>query len=206
MISGLVLAAGASRRMGELKQTMKVAGKPMLQHVIDAFKRSGLGEVVVVTRLGLQWKPSATGRVRVVVNPHPEEGLSSSLRLGLASLDSNSEAVVIGLGDKPLLLTSTIRATVSAYRKSGPRIIIPTYEGTRGNPILLPKAFYSEILRLKGDVGAKRVIEHHPEYVLEVPVRDAGVLVDANTPEDVGAVERLFAARKRLGAKRKPSK
>ncbi|MDV3244717.1 MAG: nucleotidyltransferase family protein [Nitrososphaerales archaeon] len=206
MISGLILAAGASRRMGAPKQSMNIAGKPMLQYAVDAFKDSRLGEVVLVVRAGLLWKPAAVGRLRVVFNPHPEEGISSSLRLGLTSINSRSEAVVIGLGDKPLLLPSTIRGLVSAYRESGSRIIIPTYEGMRGNPILLRKTLYGEMLRLRGDTGAKSVIKRHAESVLEVPVTDEGVLVDVNTPADIRAAERLLAARERLAAEGKSRK
>lgn len=206
MISGLVLAAGASRRMGVPKQVLKIGGKPMLEHVVDAFKDSRLGEVVLVVGPGLPWKPAAGSPLRVVVNPHPEEGISSSVKLGVKSIDSNSEAVVIGLGDKPLLRPSTIRGLVSAYRDSGSKIIIPTYNSIRGNPILFHRSLFREMLRLKGDAGAKSVISRHAELVLEIPVSDEGVSVDVNTPADMRAVERLLAARPRLAAKGKPRK
>ncbi len=206
MISGLILAAGVSKRMGVPKQSVRIAGKPMLDYAIETFNHSRLGEVVLVLRPELPWTPAPRSRLRLVINPRPEEGMSSSLRLGVKSLDDRSEAVVIGLGDKPLLLASTIRGLVSAYRRSGSKIIIPTCEGLRGNPVIIPRTFYGEMLRVRGDSGAKSVIARHPGSVLEVPVNDAGVLVDVNTPRDVRAAERLLAARDRLVAERKSRK
>ncbi|MDV3294025.1 MAG: nucleotidyltransferase family protein [Nitrososphaerales archaeon] len=203
MISGLILAAGASRRMGKPKQILNVGGKPMLERVVDAFSDSRLDEVVLVVRPGLPRKPTAGGRVRVLVNPHPEEGVSSSVRLGVESIDSKSEAVVIGLGDKPLLRSSTIQRLLSAFRDSGSKIIIPTYDGVRGNPILFHRSLFQEMLRLKGDAGAKSVIARHAELILEIPVSDEGVSVDVNTPGDLRAVERILAARTRLAGKGK---
>lgn len=206
MISGLILAAGASRRMGAPKQSLKIAGKPMLEHVVDAFSGSSLDEVVLVVRPGLPWNPPAKGLLRIVVNQHPEEGVSSSVRLGVRSIDDDSEAVVIGLGDKPLLRSSTIRALVSAFRESGSKIIIPTFDGIRGNPILFHRSLFPGMSRLKGDAGAKSVITRHAELVLEIPVSDEGIVADVNTLADVRAVQRLLAARGRLAAKRKPRK
>jgi len=206
LISGLILAAGKARRMGTPKQVVKIGGKPMLQHVVDSFLASSLGEVVVVVRPGLPWKPKPSRRLRVVVNSRFGEGISSSVKFGLSSLSSGSEATVIGLGDKPLLLPSTIERLLVAYRRSGSKIVVPTYNRVRGNPILFQKSLYPWILELKGDVGAKRVINSNESEVLEVSVDDEGVLLDVNTPSDLERAVRTLASRTRSVSKRKPRK
>lgn len=181
--------------MGVPKQAVKIQGKPMLQRVVDAFLSSRLDEVVVVVRPGLPWKPRPSARLRIVMNPRFEEGISSSVRLGVKATNSESEAVVIGLGDKPLLLPSTIDRIVSTYRRSESKVVVPVLRGVRGNPILFHRSLFPELLRLKGDVGAKAVIKRHSKSVLEVPVEDDGVLVDVDTPRDVRTAEKALAAR-----------
>jgi molybdenum cofactor cytidylyltransferase len=195
MISGLVLAAGVSKRMGSPKQELKLAGKAMLDHVTDSFLSSGLAEVVVVIRPGISWSRKAR-RLKVVVNPRPSEGISESLKVGVRALNKRSEAVVVGLGDKPLVRPSTIDMLVSAYESSDSKMVVPTLKGTRGNPVLFDKSLLPELLRLRGDAGAKSIMEDNPRGVLEVPVDDEGVIVDVNTPADKEKVERILARRK----------
>ncbi|MDV3277086.1 MAG: nucleotidyltransferase family protein [Nitrososphaerales archaeon] len=194
MISGIILAAGTSKRMGSPKQDVLLAGRPILEYVVDAFLSSNLAEVVVVVRSGLTWRRSE-GKLRVIVNPRYLEGLSESVKLGLGTIDARSQAALIGLGDKPLVLPSTVNRIVSAYEESGSKIVIPVHAGTRGNPILFDRKMFPEILRLHGDEGAKRVVELYEEDVLEVKVEDEGILVDVDTPADLKTAERTLASR-----------
>lgn len=195
LISGLVLAAGVSRRMGSPKQDIVMAGRPMLDYVANTFLASRLGGIVVVVRPGLAWRPRKDKRLRVITNPHYAEGLSGSLRLGLKSISPQSLAVVVGLGDKPLLLPSTIEEIVAAYEGTKSRVVIPTHKGRRGNPILFDKSLFEPMMRLSGDTGAKPVIEQNERDVLELQVEDEGILIDVNTPADVRKAERILAGR-----------
>ena len=182
--------------MGEAKQVMLLGRKPMLKHVVDAFLSSSLTTTTLVLNPTVKWRPRPGKRLRAVVNRHPEDGLSSSLRLGLASIPRRIEAAVIGLGDKPLLSSSTIDSLVDEFRATGSDIIVPTYRGKSGNPILFGRSTFDELSRLKGDVGGKALIKRDPNRATVVPVDDAGVLLDVDTPSDFRRVARLFSGRR----------
>ncbi len=191
MISGLVLAAGLSRRMGRPKQEILLRGRPMLDYSVSSFLASKAGEVVVVVRPGTGWR-SPPG-ARVVVNPRPAEGMSASLKVGLRSLDPGTEGVLVGLGDKPALLPSTIDRLISARSESGASILVPTFQGRRGNPVLFDRTLFPRLLRLRGDQGARDFIRRNAAMVEEVPVDDPGVVLDVNVKADVRKMSRVLA-------------
>jgi molybdenum cofactor cytidylyltransferase len=194
MISGIILGAGASRRMGVPKQPLDLGGKAMIQHVLDVFTHSSLDEVVLVLSPALEWKPKASARLKVVLNPHANEGISSSVRVAMDGISAKSEAVVIGLADKPFLSVSTIEALVEAYRRSPSEIVVPVFRGKRGNPILFRRNLFRQLGTLNGDVGAKVLVESKKYSVEEVPVEDEGVLFDVDTPADLRKAKKMLAA------------
>ncbi len=194
MISGLILAAGLSRRMGQPKQDIKLLGKPLLDYSVTAFNSSAVDEVIVVVN---QKRTSDSPKVRFILNADPSLGISSSLRVGLGAIGGGSEAAVIGLGDKPLLLPRTIDAMVDTYRRTGSRIVIPVHRGIRGNPILFHRSIFPAILSLSGDVGAKQVIIRNEEMVFELEVDDDGVLLDVDTPSDFEKARETLESRLR---------
>lgn len=191
--------------MGARKQTLELAGKPMVQHVLDAFLGSGLGEVVLVLNPAISWRPRKRKGLRVVVNPRPDEGISSSLRTGLDAIDKRSKAVLIGLADKPLLKKSTIASLLHAYDQAPAEIIVPTIRGKRGNPVLFRRTLFGRLKGLKGDVGAKVLIEGGDYSVAEVPVDDVGILLDVDTPDDLQRARKVMSERSAL-SERKPRK
>jgi molybdenum cofactor cytidylyltransferase len=161
VISGVVLAAGTSSRLGRPKQLLELEGRPLLQHVVDAAAASGLAEVVVVlghesdriaTALAL---PSGT---RIVVNHHYEAGQSTSLRAGLSSVDSRTDAAAILLGDQPRLTPSAIRKTLDAFRASEAPIMRALWQGTPGHPVVLARSEWGSIQKLMGDKGARDLV------------------------------------------------
>jgi molybdenum cofactor cytidylyltransferase len=183
--------------MGKPKQGMLLSGRTILDMSTDAFLSSSVDDVIVIVNQPHSLKRGTGPRLRYVANPNPSCGLSSSLKLGIQAVDSGSEAVVVGLGDKPLVLPETIDAVVAAYRRTGARIVVPVYEGSRGNPVLFQKAMFGFILELSGDVGAKEVIGRHEHEVLELPVKDQGILLDIDTPSDIDKALALLASRDR---------
>jgi len=174
--------------MGRPKQTLPLSGVPMLERVLEIFRKSNVGRVVVV--LGAN-EDEVRKHVKfadelVVINPKFAEGMSSSLRFGLKHVGTEVDAVIIALGDQPFVLPTTIDKMVETYKQSGARIVIPTYQGARGNPVLFDKSVFPRIARIRGDMGAKTVVQKNAADVLEVEVPDRGVLVDIDTPSDLG--------------------
>ncbi|HUI86994.1 MAG TPA: nucleotidyltransferase family protein [Nitrososphaerales archaeon] len=192
MISGVILAAGSSTRMGRQKLLAKLGETTVLGRTMASFSSSRLEEVVVVASLSVAdaLRGSAEPRLRVVVNESPEEGISSSVKLGLSA--AKGRAAVIGLGDQPLVQPSTIDALVDAYERSGASIVVPVCRGRRGNPVLFDRSLFPQIMELEGDAGAKSVIARNAGLLNEVAVEDDGILTDVDTEED------LKEARKKL--------
>ncbi|HXQ78926.1 MAG TPA: NTP transferase domain-containing protein [Thermoplasmata archaeon] len=187
MISAIVLAAGSSSRMGEPKPLVALGGRALLSHVLETLRGSRVEGIVLV--LG-----DSASRVRhelplegvtVVENPSYWEGMSSSLRKGIAALDPAAEAFFVVLGDEPFVRSETFDALIAAREASASRIILPTYGGVRGNPVLLDRSLSAEADRLTGDRGCRALHERHPTETREVPVDDPGVLIDLDTPEEV---------------------
>ena len=205
MISGIILGAGASRRMGVPKQTIELAGKTMLERVLDVFEASSLDEVVLVVSPALERKVRMRPRTRVAINTRAGEGISTSVRVGIDALDPRSNAVLIGLADKPLLRKSTIESLLSARRRTRADIVIPVFQRKRGNPILFRRRLFRDLRRLKGDAGAKVLIESRRYSVAEVTVNDSGILLDIDTPGDLRMARKILRARSAL-RKRKARK
>lgn len=200
MIAAVVLAAGTSSRMGRPKQTVRVGGVPMLERVLKNYRESRVERVVVVIGGHADEVRSAVSfRDEVVVaNPRFAEGMSSSLRLGIRHV-GDADAAIIALGDQPFVRTSTINRIVSAYESWGARIVVPTYRGDRGNPVLFDRALFPQLGRIRGDVGAKSVVQRNAKDVLEVEVRDGGILADIDTPSDLEQWPRFRPSRSREG-------
>lgn len=185
MIAAVILAGGESQRMGLPKQTLRVGGVPMLQVVLDTVRRTKVDLVVIV--LGAHEsevrKEVDFRNERVVVNRAHREGMSASIRAGLSEVQG-AEAALIILGDQPLISPKTIDALIEAYRRSGRSIIVPVFQGRRGNPVLFDRSLFDEVMQVTGDIGAKAVVKAHHEETLEVPVDDHGVVVDIDSPAD----------------------
>jgi molybdenum cofactor cytidylyltransferase len=127
--------------------------------------------------------------VIVVVNPAHGEGVSTSVKAGIAALPSDVDAALIALGDMPKVTSTHVTRLIAAFAPDQGRAIgVPTYRGRRGNPVLWAKAFFGEMERLTGDRGARGLIEKHRDRVYEVEMDDSGVLIDIDTPEDFEAV------------------
>jgi len=195
VISGIVLAAGSSTRMGRPKMLARLGERPVLSYVMASFLASRLDEVVVVAsrEVAESLSLSRPPRVRVFVNSDAALGMSSSLKLGLAKV--RGKAAVVGLGDQPLLLPSTIDEIVAAYENSAALIVVPVCQGRRGNPVLLDRALFPEVMKIQGDKGARSVIAANQESVKEVTVSDEGVLLDVDTESDLRKAELLLEGR-----------
>lgn len=189
MIAAVVLAAGASTRMGRQKLILPMAdGRAVVRASVERVLAAGLDDVVVVTgrdaadvAATLQGLP-----VRLAVNPRYAEGQSTSLRAGLDALAPGAEAVVIALGDQPLADPRVIRRLVATFQATHRPIAVPVYRDGRGNPALFAAALFEELRAVTGDRGGRDVIARDPARVAEVAV-DAPMPADVDTPEDYEA-------------------
>lgn len=187
-IGALILAAGSSRRMGAENKLLAdvVGGKPMVSHVAGALAGANVVSITVVTGHQAEAVKSALGELAAdyVHNPDYAEGLSTSLRVGVAALADDIDGVVICLGDMPLVSASDIDNLIAAFDPlEGRGICVPVSGRKRGNPVLWAKSYLAEMAGIGGDVGARHLLEQHADQVYEVPVSGDGVLTDIDTPE-----------------------
>ena len=186
-IAGVVLAAGQSRRMGEVNKLLAdIEGAPMVVRAVDAVLASGVDPVLVVTgHESEKIRAALAGRaVRFVHNPDHAAGLSGSLRAALAAVPDEAEGALICLGDMPRVTAEHLARLVEAFAaRHEPAICVPTHQGKRGNPSLWHREFFAEMNEASGDAGARRLIGEHAESVVEVEMPDAGILLDIDTPE-----------------------
>lgn len=191
IIAIILLAAGQSRRMGpQNKLTAQLDGKPMVAHAVSAACASKADETLVVTGHDSQELREALGAfpVRFVDCPDAAGGLSHTLRAGLAALGPEISAALICLGDMPYVSAEGINALIDAYDPAnGHSIIVTTYEGKRGNPVLWDRRYFTEMAAVSGDVGARHLIGAYDEAVRDVPTDSPRRLVDIDTPEALAA-------------------
>jgi molybdenum cofactor cytidylyltransferase len=179
-ISAIVLAAGRANYQGKPLQLLPVNGVPMINRVTEAFSNSNIDELIVV--LGYQAeeiKKELRGRdVKVIVNPDYDGTLSKSLRYGLKMVTGDISAVVLTLGNRPFIELKIIDNMISVYKTQKPPIIAPIYRKRRGHPVILDAALIPELIKTRGDTGGKEFITKHKSEVMEIKVREKGVVED----------------------------
>ncbi len=185
-IAGLVLAAGESSRMGTDKALLTYRGRAFLETILATLREAGLSRMVVV--LGhhaheIQRAVDLRG-AEVVINRDYRQGQTSSLQAGLKALESKEpEAIVLCLVDHPVVSAETVRVLVAAFRRSASPIIIPTYHGQRGHPVLMGGALFAELKTLSPGEGANTVVRRYRQATEFVEVQDPGILLDVDDPE-----------------------
>lgn len=190
-VTAVVLAAGLSSRMGSNKLLADFHGEPLIAATVKRLQSSGVDEVVVV--LGRDADDVAavlpTG-VRRVVNAEFAQGISTSIRRGVEAAGDN-DAVIIALGDMPLVAAQTLGRMIAAFNPTEHRsIIAPSHRGQFGNPVLWGREHFPRLMALSGDKGARSLIADLKSEAVEIAVDDPGVLMDADTPEALEALRR----------------
>ena len=193
-VAALVLAAGQSRRMVSAnKMLVEVDGRAMVRHAAEAALASRTCPVVVVTGHAPEAVAGALQGldVTLVHNPDFADGLSTSLRTGIAALPGDADAVAVMLGDMPRVGPAVIDRLIAAYNPAeGRAIVVPTHRGKRGNPVLWDRRFFEAMRTVGGDTGARHLIGEHEELVAEVELPDDAVLLDIDTPEALARLAR----------------
>jgi len=184
-IGAVVLAAGEGRRFGGNKLLVTVDGEPVITRVLRAL--DGIERVVVVGAHVEELMQYLRSEV-VIYNPNYREGMSTSIKLGLRFFQ-DYDAVLIVLGDMPLITRETINKIINAYHE-GCTAVIPTHRGLRGNPVLIHRSLFNELMRLRGDVGARELLKGRADvcYVECGPE----VIMDIDTLDDLARIERII--------------
>ena len=196
MTAAIVLAAGLSRRMGRPKLLLDLHGKPVIRHTVERVIAAGFASVLVVVGPEHEALRAALDGLaaRFVVNPTPEAGQSSSVRVGIEAVPAEATTVLIALGDQPGLSLDVMSRLRQAIDAPGKSIAAPLYADGLGNPVLFAAAVLPELLTLSGDRGARSVVEKDPSRLAVVDVA-APMPSDLDTPEDYARLNALDNSR-----------
>ncbi len=185
--TGVVLAAGSSRRMGSPKQLLRIEGRPLLELVVAHACASRLDDVLVVLGAAAEEVRAGVdlGRARVLVNPDHVAGMASSLRAGLAALGGGVDRAMIILGDQPDISGHLLDALLDLQEDTGLPAAALSFNGLLHPPVVLQRELWGELMELEGDVGCRAVIRARPELVATLSVaEDVRHPVDLDTPDD----------------------
>ena len=192
-VAGLVLAAGRSTRMGGPNKLLaEVAGRALVRIAVEETLASRARPVIVVTGHQRERVEAVLSGLPVtfVHNPDFADGLSTSLKTGIAAVPADVGGAVVCLGDMPQVEASLIDRLITAFDpEHGAHVVVPTIDGKRGNPVVWSRRFFFDLGALEGDVGARHLIASYPEAVVEVPVADTAAFVDIDTPEALSTVK-----------------
>ena len=186
MISSILLAAGQSKRMlGENKLIKDVKGIPLIKYALNNILKSNVNEIIII--LGYQNETiekliDKHKKIKFVLNKDFENGMSSSIKVGLNHLSKNTEAFFICLGDMPMINSNIYNQLIKSKNKKD--ILVPTYNKAQGNPVLFSISMKSTIMSIKGDIGAKKILEKNKNKILKVEVNDINITKDFNKKSD----------------------
>jgi molybdenum cofactor cytidylyltransferase len=194
-VGAVILAAGTSTRMGRAKQLLPLGGSTVLARTIDNVRSAGLVEIVLVLgasaeAIRRQLPQSLLKGLKVVVNQAYAQGMASSLREGLSALDPQCAAALIVLGDQPLVRPQTLQQIMAGYHRSEAQIVIPSHQGKRGNPVLLGRPVFPEVMALEGDTGCRAIFVNRMDAIFKVEVEDPGILLDVDDQDDYDRLTR----------------
>jgi CTP:molybdopterin cytidylyltransferase MocA len=185
-LAALVLAAGTSSRMRELKPLLPFGGSTVLERSVRTFLDAGVADVTVVVGHHADRLTPLLGAlgVRWVMNPAFERGMYSSVVAGVRALSPEVEGTFVLPADMPAVRTGTVGLLARAFHESGPAVVYPMFAGRRGHPPLLSRRLFAEIVRGCGEGGLRRVLERFDDQASAVRVLDEGVLLDLDTRAD----------------------
>jgi molybdenum cofactor cytidylyltransferase len=200
MVSAVVLAAGESKRMGEKKELLPIAGEQMIRSVVGKLLSSSkIDEVIVVLgeradEVGRALAGITDERLELVGNRRFREGMGTSLAHGVRACSWGTDAILFALGDAPFFTVEIVDALIDAHA-SGAAIAVPVNAGRRGHPVVLDGSYRVELEGLEGDAGARDTLERDAASIVEIEVGDDAFLVDIDNRDDYEAVKGGLAPR-----------
>ena len=190
MISAILLAAGQSKRMnGQNKLTKEIQGIPLIKLSVKNILASSINELIIV--LGHQKEIikkliDKNEKIKFILNKDFESGMASSIKIGLDNLSEETEAFFICLGDMPMVSHNIYDQLIKS--KNNKEIIVPTYKGQQGNPVLFNKSMKEKIINISGDVGAKKILELNKDKILNLEINDQSIIKGFDTQEDFSSL------------------
>lgn len=185
MIAAIILAAGQSRRMGTQKLLLPIQGQPMIAHITDQVLRSAVEHTIIVINADPRIPTALAGRpVHFTTNPDSNGDMLSSIRCGLRTLPAACDAVLLVLGDQPGILPEIINPLIAAFGQTPHTILVPTFAGQRGHPLLFSTCHCDEVLTSFGDEGLRGLLRAHADQLREFPLPHGEILTDIDRPED----------------------
>jgi molybdenum cofactor cytidylyltransferase len=192
-ITGIILAAGSSSRMGQPKQLLDWGGRPLVQVAAEHALAARLNDLMVVTGAAQEQVVAALAGLplRFIHNPHYAQGQSTSLRVGVAALHAETDAALVLLGDQPFVTAEIIDLIIDHWLATKAAIVAPRYQGQRGNPVLFSRSVIPELLAITGDQGARTLLAARSTEIAYVDCDDPRPLIDIDTPEEYARLNAL---------------
>jgi len=187
MISAIILAAGASKRMGHPKMLLPWGNETVLTHVLSVFQNAEVKDIIVVTGGASEQinELISSFNVRTVYNEeYAETEMLSSIQPGIRALTPQTRAVLIGLGDQPQVQEGTVRKVCEAFLKSQSDLVVPSHRMRRGHPWLVARPLWNEILEMQPPKSLRDFLNNHAQEIEYVTTDNPSILQDLDTPED----------------------
>lgn len=192
-VGAILMAAGRSSRMGGANKLLAdLGGRPVVARAMDSIAAAGLPAIVVTGNMASDVRAAVGDRAVFVEATDFAQGMSRSLRAGIAAVPAGWRAAAVCLGDMPQVPAAVLTALVAAAREPHD-IVVPTWQGKRGNPVLWPRQHFARLAALEGDVGGKALLVEFADHIVEVEVETDAILADIDTPDA------LAVARQRQG-------
>lgn len=190
-ISAIVLAAGKSTRMGgRQKLLFKIGDRTIIEKTVDNLLRSKVNEVILV--LGFErdviikkFSKYDNEKLKIVINPDYNNGMSSSIRAGLEKINTDSNAIMISLGDQPFIVQEVIDSLIDCYNYGQKGIVVPLNDKEiRGHPVIISLKYYNSLKIMQGDIGARKIIENNCEDICFFKINTDKITADIDNLED----------------------
>jgi len=202
MVTGVILAAGQARRMGQPKQLLPLGGKPMVWHVAKTACRAGFDKVIVITGAYASVVTQALQDLplQIIYNEKWEQGQSTSVKKAVQAISVHEQAVVFLLADQPLIGSGIINELIEVYHGTNASIVMPRALNKPGNPVLLDLQIWrTELLQLSGDEGARQIIRKNQEAIQYLELSDGQVFFDVDTPDEYEIMEEMWQGLRKNG-------
>ncbi len=193
MVAAIVLAAGESSRMGTPKALLRIGGKTFIRHIIDVLASSEVEKIVVVLGANAEEIKRELAGLDVIVadNQNYTAGQLSSVLKGIETVEPFSpDGILVQPVDNPMVNTEVVNALVTKFSEGSRLIVLPTFKGKRGHPVLFSAKLFGELKNALPDVGARSVVWSRAAETVEVETKDEGVICNIDTREDYENLQR----------------